>query len=89
MKKVITMTSSIAILGTIAYLSSTSMAASSSKWVCLKDESEISITGKTAKDKKLNCEKNSGTWLEMVSKDVQKDPIPVAEKQTSGGGGGW
>jgi hypothetical protein len=89
MKKMITITASVALLSTIAYFNSTSLAAAGAKWVCIKDESEIATTGKTPKDKKLNCEKNAGAWIEMVSNDVQKDPIPVEQKQSSGGGGGW
>jgi hypothetical protein len=87
MKKIILIASLI--LATASYVNSPSFAAGGSKWICFKNDSEIQVTGKSTKEKKANCEKQAGTWTEMVSSDVQKDPIPEVQKQTSGGGGGW
>ena len=73
------------------YVNVTSFASSGSKWICFKNNDEITVVGKDSKEKKSNCEKHAGTWIEMVGSNVQKDPqfVPEAPKQVSGGGGGW
>jgi hypothetical protein len=81
MKKMITM--ALVLLGTTVF------AAGGSKWVCIKEEKELKVTGSNVKEKKSNCEKQSGVWGEMVSGNAPKEPLPEVQKQTSGGGGGW
>jgi hypothetical protein len=89
MKKIIFFT--ITLLATAVYMNSTSFAGGKSKWICFKSNDELKVIGNSANEKKANCEKQTGTWIEMVGADVQKDPTPMAEapKQTAGGGGGW
>jgi hypothetical protein len=89
MKKIIFL--AITLIATGVYINSTSFAAGKSKWICFKNNDEVNVAGGSAGEKKASCEKQAGTWIEMVGADVQKDPAPMAEapKQMSGGGGGW
>jgi hypothetical protein len=50
------------------------------KWVCMKDEAEVKVKGKTAQDKGKDCEAQGGSWAKADHH---------AAKQSSGGGGAW
>ncbi len=85
----------IILIATVLTINS-AFAAGSSKWICFKKNDEIKVMGKSSAEKKANCLKQAGEWMEMVGSDIQKDPSPTQNaplqdtpKQSAGGGGGW
>lgn len=65
-------------LGTVGVLHAKGKEKSKDKWVCMKDEAEVKVKGKTAAEKGKDCETQGGTWEKLE-----------AENQSSGNGGGW
>lgn len=47
--------------------------------VCIKNGSEISVSGQSEQERQQDCESQNGSW------STKQAPAP----QSSGGGGGW
>jgi hypothetical protein len=82
------------VLSTALFLGLAPIAAAAAPggWACVKDGNDLTVSGKTTKDKKKACEGQGGTWTRKTAapgKAAKGGAANADGANGTGGGGGW